>query len=261
MDCKDYAELIKDYVTGDISSTNLEKLKAHLIDCDECRDEYMQMEEINKSFDLLPDLKLKGITDIFQNGYLKQALTIESKYLNFNYISKKILIPAGIAASIILFMSGFFAGRIQKENHLKDQEIAALRIEVNETKNLMILSLLKQQSASKRIQAASYAEKLDELRPEVMDALLYSLNTDNSVNVRLASLEALSKYTDNPVIRTELVKSFDQEVDPIIQVNMINLMILLNEKSSAYIMQRLVEDVNTQSLVKDQARKGLKILL
>jgi hypothetical protein len=261
MNCKDYKELIRDYITGDISSTNLENLKAHLIVCDECQDEYMQMEEINKSFDLLPDLKLTGLTDIFQNSYLNQALIKEGEDHKFNHISKKILIPAGIAASIILFMSGFFAGRVQKENHLKDQEIAALRTEVNETKNLMILSLLKQQSASKRIQAASYAAKLNELQPEVVDALLYSLNTDNSVNVRLASLEALSKYTDNPVIRTELIKSFDQEVDPVIQVNMINLMVLLNEKSSAYIMQRLVDDDNTQLLVKDQARKGLKILL
>jgi hypothetical protein len=179
----------------------------------------------------------------------------------FNVISHRILIPAGIAASIILFMTGFLTGRTQKENHLKDQEIIALRQEVNETKNLMILNLINQQSASKRILAAAYAEKLEVLNPEVMNALLNSLNNDYSANVRLASLEALSKYTDDPNVRLELVKTFDNEKDPIIQLNMINLMVLLNEKSSVQIMQRLVKDDLTPAIVKEQARKGLEVLL
>jgi len=261
MNCKDYSELMIECFAGDINNNVLKKLMGHLDVCSDCRNEYQQLEEINKSFDLLPDLKLGSISDIYQNHDSVQELTEKRQRRGFKHISRKILIPAGVAASIILFLAGFLAGRIQKENNLKYQEIAALRSEVNETKNLMILSLLKQQSASKRIQAASYAEKLEDLQPEVMDALLQSLNTDQSTNVRLASLEALSKYTDNPFIRTELVKAFDQESDPVIQVNMINLMVLLNEKSSAQILQRLLDDDNTELIVKDQARKGLKTLL
>lgn len=261
MVCKDYEGLLMDYFSGDIAGNNLKLLLSHLEACEKCRDKFEQMEVINKTFDLLPDLKLNGNSDIFRNDKIIQELIKEGQRAGLAKISWKILIPAGIAASIILFIAGFYTGRTQKENHFKDQEIAALRSEINETKNLMILSLLKQQSASKRIQAASYAEKLDELQPDVIDALLHSLNTDLSTNVRLASLEALSKYTDNPLIRAELIKTFDQEADPVIQVNMINLMVLMNEKSSAYIMQRLVNDDNTQLLVKDQARKGLEILL
>jgi hypothetical protein len=261
MKCKDYKELIKEFIAGDITSSNLERLKAHLDVCKYCRNEFSQIEEINQAFDLLPELIMNGESNLFGNNHLAMELQKEIKEHHSSGISRKIIIPAGIAASIILFLSGFFTGRIQKENHMKDQEIAALRKEVIETKNLMILSLLKQQSASKRILAASYAEKLDELQPEVMDALLNSLNTDYSVNVRLASLEALSKYTDNPFIRSELLKTFEKESDPVIQVNMINLMVLLNEKSSALIMQKLINDDNTQVSVKEQARKGLNILL
>lgn len=246
-----------DYAAGEIDSDNLKLLMSHLEVCDKCREEYKQIEIINETFDILPDLHPGVDLDSFRDLDLAHKWEEGSRTSRY----RRIIIPAGIAASIILFISGFLTGRIHMENDLKDKEIAALRAEVNETKNLMILSLLKQQSASKRIQAASYAEKLDELQPEVVDALLHSLSNDQSTNVRLASLEALSKYIDNLSIRTELIKAFDQESDPVIQVNMINLMVLLNEKSSATTMQRLVNDDNTDTLVKDQARKGLEILL
>lgn len=261
MKCKNYKELIKEFIAGDVSTSDLERLKAHLDVCDDCCNEFSQFEEINQAFDLLPELIMNGESNLFRNDNLAHESQKEVKEPHFSGISGKILIPAGIAASVILFLSGFFTGRIQKQNHIKDQEIAALRTEVMETKNLMILSLLKQQSASKRIQAANYAEKMDELKPEVMDALLNSLNTDYSVNVRLASLEALSKYSDNLFIRSELLKTFEKESDPVLQVNMINLMVLLNEKTSAPIMQKLINDDNTQVSVKEQARKGLNILL
>ncbi len=257
MECKDFEGFMMDYASGEIDSDDLKLLISHLEICEKCREESKQIKIINETFDMLPDLNPEANINSFRNydqTYKSGRDTQTSRLL-------RILIPVGIAASIILFISGFLAGRTHTENNFKDQEIADLKAEVNETKNLMILSLFKQQSASKRIQAVNYAEKLDELQPEVLDALLHSLNNDQSTNVRLASLEALSKYTYDPSIRTELIKAFDQESDPVIQVNMINLMVLLNEKSSAIIMQKLVNDDNTDTLVKDQARKGLEILL
>jgi hypothetical protein len=257
MDCKDFEGFMMDYAAGEIDCNNLKLLISHMETCEKCRVEYGQIKTINETFDMLPDLYPDFNINSFRNYELMNKPEVDVRPSRL----MKILIPAGIAASIIIFISGFLAGKTRTQNNLKDQEIANLKAEVNETKNLVVLSLIKQQSASKRIQAASYAEKLDELQPEVLDALLHSLNNDQSTNVRLASLEALSKYTDDPSIRTELIKAFDQESDPVIQVNMINLMVLLNEKSSATILQRLVNDNNTDTLVKDQARKGLEILL
>jgi hypothetical protein len=257
MDCKEFEGFMMDYAAGESDSDNLKLLMSHLEVCDKCRKEYEQIKMINETFDVLPD-----ISPDVDPGYLKDY-DLGNKWEEHSRTRRyrRIIIPAGIAASVLIFISGFLTGRIHRNNDIKDNEIAALRSEVNQTKNLMILSLIKQQSPSKRIQAASYAEKMDELQPEVMDALLQSLNNDQSTNVRLASLEALSKYTNDPSVRTELIKAFDQESDPVIQVNMINLMVLLNEKSSAVTMQRLVNDDNTDEIVKGQARKGLEILL
>ena len=109
--------------------------------------------------------------------------------------------------------------------------------------------------------AVNYAGNLDLLMPETMNALLNSLNNDKNVNVRLATLGTLSRYSYNEEIRTELLKAFDRESEPLVQINMINLMVLLNEKSSAERLQKLVEDEQTTEMVREQAKKGLSVLL
>lgn len=261
MNCKEFNELLKEYISGTIDSHELDRLKKHLNSCDKCRSAFLEIEKINAAFDNIPDLEPPLETNDVMDKMIRQESQTFINKTRFTGITRRLLIPAGIAASIILFMAGFYLGKIQKENHLKDQEILALKQEVIETKNLMILNLIKQQSASKRILATTYAEELEVLNPEVMNALLNALNNDYSANVRLASLEALAKYTDDPNIRLELVKTFDNEEDPIIQLNMINLMVLLNEKSSIQIMQRLVNDDLTPETVKEQAKKGLEVLL
>lgn len=261
MNCREFKELLKEYISGTVDSYDLERLRKHLDSCDECRSVFLQIEEIKAAFDTIPDLELSADTNHVIDDMIYQESLITSRERKFTGISLRLLIPVGIAASVMLFIAGFFTGRTQRENHLKDQEILALREEVKETKSLMILHLINQQSASKRILAATYAEELEELNHEVMNALFNSLNNDYSANVKLASLEALAKYTDDPDVRLQLVNTFDKEKDPIIQLNMINLMVLLNEKSSARIMQRLINDEFTPETVKDQARKGLEVLL
>jgi len=261
MNCQECTEILKEYISGDIDSFDLERVKNHLDSCDACHKEFVQIEKIRMAFDYLPEMEPSAESNHILDKIICQESLATTRKPGFNGISRRLLIPAGIAASIILFMAGFLSGRTHKENHLKEQEILALRKEVNETKNLMILNLINQQSASKRILAAAYAENLELLQPEVMNALFNSLNNDYSANVRLASLEALARYTDDPNVRLELVKTFDNEKDPIIQLNMINLMVLLNEKSSVKVMQRLVDDDLTPATVKDQARKGLEVLL
>ncbi len=261
MNCKESIELMQEYCSGDISKHDLIKLKQHLDICEECHRKFMEIEKLSIAFDHIPNFKPASDSSEFLDDIIREEYNNTDKSRRFTGIPLWILIPAGIAASIILFFSGFFTGKIQNKQYIEDQEIIALRKEVNETKNLMILNLLEQQSASKRIMAANYAEELEEIKPEVMDALVYSLNNDYSANVRLAALEALSRYTDYPFVRFELIKCFENEKDPIIQLNMINMMVLLNEKSSAYIMQKLIDDEHTPKIVREQAKKGLEILL
>ncbi len=74
-----------------------------------------------------------------------------------------------------------------------ENEIAALRAEVRDTKELVVLSMLHQQSANDRLAGVSYSNGLGPLDPQITQALLHSLQYDPSPDVRLAALDALER--------------------------------------------------------------------
>ncbi|MEJ0032308.1 MAG: hypothetical protein WDO15_18945 [Bacteroidota bacterium] len=73
-------------------------------------------------------------------------------------------------------------------------EIAALTQEVSDLKETMMLSLLEKESATDRLKAVSLTSEMDHASVKVTDALFKTLNSDPSVNVRLAALEAIMPY-------------------------------------------------------------------
>ena len=256
MKCKDCHNLIKEYIAGELDSYELENLKSHLQDCKECREMYNDLVILNSAFDNLPELEVpeQEMPDFENAGNTESS---NNRRLRIRYIT----IPISIAASVLIFFGGYYLGNREPSVIDNNEELAALKKEITETKNLMILTLLNQHSASKRIQAVNYAAELDQLEPEVMQGLFNSLSNDNSINVRLATLETLARYAGDPMVRVELVKALENQDDPVIQLNMINLMVMINEKSSAGALLKLVEDENTPSSVKEQAEKGLEVLL
>ena len=252
-----------EHLSGNLSAGDAVKLKDHLAACSDCSVKYTELEKIYQLTAELPELD-PPVTPGIKSGYSAQdhnLLSAGTRAGSRIHVRRTVYAAAGIAAAVIMFFAGFLTGRNQAAVKLENEQIAALQAEVRETKNLMIVNMLQQESASKRLMAVNYAENLDLLLPETVDALLNSLSNDRNVNVRLATLGTLSRFSYDEKIRTELLKAFDRESEPLLQLNMINLMVLLNEKSSAEILQKLVADEHTSEMVREQARKGLNVLL
>ena len=58
---------------------------------------------------------------------------------------------------------------------------------------MFALSLLQQQSASDRLRGVSYSYQMDKGDVQIREALLETLNSDSSVDVRLAAVDALRR--------------------------------------------------------------------
>ena len=107
--------------------------------------------------------------------------------------------PLGaVAWSAALLAMGIFAGnywgaRTTRSNP-NENEIAAMHSELTNMRQLVVLSMLQQQSASERLQGVSYSQREGHLDPQVLSALVHTLRFDNSVDVRLAALDALSRH-------------------------------------------------------------------
>ena len=125
------------------------------------------------------------------------------------------------------------------------------------TKAMMIALLENQQSASQRLQGVNVALTINNADDEVVKALAKRMNEDPNTNVRLAAMEALSKFHTEPLVRKVLLDALSSQKDPVVQIALIQLMVKMKEKSVVDDLKKIVEDNETMKAVKDEAYSGI----
>ena len=170
-------------------------------------------------------------------------------------------IAAGFAILVIGTFLGLKLSSMILSNGTPDSEMAILRNEMNEMKQLVMFSMLEQESASKRIKAVSYIEEIIEPVPKVVQALVNTLNNDKNANVRLVAVNALFRFADNQVVRDSLIEALGTQTDPLIQITLINMMVELEEKRSIGYLRKIADDTQILETVRYNAQKGLTVLL
>lgn len=162
-------------------------------------------------------------------------------------------IAAGVALVLASGMLVYWINRsIQQE-----RELARLQKEMQETKTMMMAMLGNQSSAGQRIQGTNVAYKMEKADDEIVSALVKTMDTDPNTNVRLAALDALSKFHEQPHVRTALVKSLGTQTDPAVQIALIRLLVEVKEKQTIKELERISTDDNVLPSVQDEAHAGI----
>jgi HEAT repeat protein len=143
------------------------------------------------------------------------------------------------------------------KNQQREEEMAALKQQMQEMRDMMMAKLDNQQSASQRMIAVSEVMEMEKPDDEIVKVLVKTMNEDANTNVRLAALEALSKFHQEPLVRKELVKSLAKQNDPVVQIALIQLMVKMKEKGVVNELQHIVDDAKSMKAVKDEAYSGL----
>ena len=121
--------------------------------------------------------------------------------------------------------------------------------------------MLEQPSANKRLQGVNEANKIEKVDEKVIKALLQTLNSDPNVNVRLAAIESLTNYVENPMVREGLVQSIVKQDSPIVQVTLANLMVALQEKKSVEPFKKLMRSKQLDTLVKKKLERSIRQII
>jgi len=158
-----------------------------------------------------------------------------------------------IAASVVIVLSAFLIGKYQA--NISDPVIAEYENKQE------ILNLLENTSASKRILAVNNAEAFSTQDTKILEALINRLFFDKNVNVRLASAEALSKFSTEILVRDALIKSLETEKNTSVQIEVIQILAKIQEKRAVKPMKRLLEDEETPQFVKQQVQLNLPTLI
>src|ERR1043165_9398022 len=97
---------------------------------------------------------------------------------------------------------------------------------------MVALSLMQQQSATDRLKGVSWSYRLQEPSADVLHALLDTLMHDSNVNVRLATVDALRQFGNQPVVRRGLVDAMARQESPMVEISLIDLAVDLRESES-----------------------------
>jgi hypothetical protein len=169
----------------------------------------------------------------------------------------------GLAAAAVLVV-GIAIGRFVVPDTTRpadsSSEIAAMRSEMRELREMVSLSLMQQQSASDRLKGVTWTGQLDRPSGEVISALVDALMHDPNVNVRLATIDALERFASREDVRRATIEAVGRQMSPLVQIALIDFLVKANERQSAPTLRRLAQDPQVNDAVRSRAAWGLQQL-
>lgn len=164
------------------------------------------------------------------------------------------------AMAAALLVAGGLAGKLAFTPRGENPELAQLKGQVEGLRQLVALSMLQDQSAGSRLRGVTYSIEMAQPDNQVLQSLLYALNNDENVDVRLATVDALEKYAADPNVRRSLVDSVGRQESPLVQVSLMDLLVHLNEKDALPALQRLSADPRVDETVRHRAVAAMQKL-
>jgi HEAT repeat protein len=272
MECENYKPQIDLLVTGFLDQSLVLDLKKHLDECPDCR---MELEATKKIWMMMGELPAPVPSEVMRANFnamltkFKKETGLEEKQIRepvrnfaeilfarswFKYAAAIVLLLTGVAA-------GYFLSRPVQPVIVYNKKMDSLAVEMNSMKQMMMLSLLENPSASERIRAVGYTDEMGSSNKKVIDALLTTLNQDPNVNVRLITLEALTKLSKEPSVREGLVQSITRQESPLVQSAIADVMVKLQEKSSVKALQKLLHKKDINEMVKTKIEQSIQKLI
>ncbi len=249
--------LLIDYIDNKLNAVDVRVVEQELVSNPDTFKLYEELKEVmfvlDKTAHLQPTQKLKTSFD----EMLRQEIGAATKTKTIFFQPVFYRAAAAVALLILGGGIGFF---ISKENDKRlaelDKRLQEQEIQLKVTRDMMAM-LGNDQSASQRMQGVNVALSMTKPADAIVNALVKTMNEDQNSNVRLAALEALSKFIHEKEVRTALISSLTKQKDPIVQIALIQLLVQMKEKGVVDDLQKIVDDEGTIQAVKDEAYSGI----
>lgn len=257
--------LINQYNTGKISSEEEKQLESFIengaIQLEELNEIQLLDQQLQTYFDRQVSTNLRKQFDQFLE--LEKAKQPSTPWGQLIFRKWMDMSPSlQLSLSVILFVFGLSLGRnIQTPVPKEPQAIEDINTQINDIQKMLMLALLEKESSMDRLQLVNETKGLIEVDEQVTDALLYTLNYDESTNVRLAALESLYQYAKNSKVREGLVRSIVNQESPMVQLALAEIMVALKEKRAIESFETLLKRENMPSDVKRSIRQKMDVLL
>jgi anti-sigma factor RsiW len=260
MKCEEIAELLPDYLQEGLNSEQNKIVERHLESCMECS----EVAGLWKKLALIPDEqpsaagreRFEAMLQAYQTGRGDEGVTRHAtdKGASIWSVFQWLRSPVGaVAWSIALVAVGTYLGLQLGSAKTNSQDLAAMHTELTNMRQIVALSMLQQQSASQRLEGVTWTRREGQLDPQVLAALVHTLRYDQSVDVRLAALDALSRHAGQPQVKTTVVDALQEQQSPLVQVALIDQLVEWRDAEAAPRLEKLRQTPNLNPAVRQRA--------
>lgn len=253
MNCEEARTRFVDYWRGTLDEPAFD-FHAHLSSCERCRAEAEELRGLWGSLERLPEESPSQRLRLRFYESLREWRQRESDRQHRFWWSLHPSFQMALGMAILLIGIGIGHFAIRQTG----PDVAQLRGEVDNMRQMVTLSLLQQQNASDRLRGVNWSYRVEPSDPEVLAALLTTVNHDPNINVRLSAVDALRKFTESPVGRKGLVQALSKQDSPLVQIAILDQIVDLREKTAGPSIKFLLskQDLNTD--VKQRAEWALR---
>ena len=271
MQCEEAREQFADYVIESIAEPMRFQIVQHLKACETCRREAEELKALWMSLGSIPAAqpgpelrtRFNVMLEAYKHGLEQAAAPGWWRSLNSwlgSWWPRQPALQFSLALGLLVL--GVFAGRQVRPapaapGNPPNAEIAELRSALSETRQMVALSLMQQQSASDRLRGVNWSYQLQQPGMEMLNKMVDTMLHDSSVNVRLATVDALRQFGDKPIVRHGVVEALGRPESPIVQIALIDLAVDLRERDSIGALQHLTQDQTVNGTVRERAQKAL----
>jgi hypothetical protein len=271
MNCERIQDRFADYLTGDLDEEARGEVQDHISSCGPCRAEIENLTAVWAKLGVLPEEQPSG--DLRHRFYaMLETCKNEQDAAVKTPARARILAgwwewftfrrPAFAASfSIFLLLLGLGTGWVMSGSGGKSARLTTLQREVQDMRQTIAISLLSQPSASERLQGVSYSAAVRNPSAKTLTALVNILNTDPNPNVRLAAVEALYLFRNQPGVKDSLVNALAVQDSALVQVSLIDLLVEIREQRASEALKALVKNEKLNPDVKKLAEQGIKQLI
>lgn len=255
-------KLIADYLQGILDEQGRKEVEELIAKGDIDFIDFRAIEQLHDELDMIP--VPEPSSEMSHNFYsmleeekassrVSIRETLREKIAEF---LNQVTMPRLAYACVLLIVGGFIGNQMNSG----DAEIQQLTSEMQNMREMMMVSMLEGPSTTDRLRAVNISAKLPSVDQKAIRALLFTLNNDESINVRVQSIEALSRWGDNPMVREGIVKAIANQESEIVIISLADTMVELGLKNSANEFQRLIDEKDLNGATKLKVENTIAVL-
>lgn len=231
MKCEQIKDQFINYLKGEISGLERKLIDDHVSECEHCRLELHHLQSAWTALEEIPELepssqlreRFYGMLDNEKSG--KQGLR---SLFQAVWPARP---QSALSYTFVIILFGFVMGRFlitggsTMSRDINQPQISQIQEDVSQLRDMVALTLLSQDSVQARLRGIDFARTNISNDPRVLTLLLNTFERDETRNVRLAALDVLGNYLDDPMVKERIYNNLLMETSPIVQLKIVELLL------------------------------------